>query len=112
MRRLKTKNEIKRFLYKKQNKSCGMPKLGGCGDRFHISELQIDHILPQSKYPELKNDKKNFQLLCRTCNNDKANGITTEALIHRMVTLMNYEVKQCEFQMFVDDDIEFYEVTD
>lgn len=30
--------------------------------------LQVDHIKPVSRYPELKHDLNNFQVLCRDCN--------------------------------------------
>mgnify|MGYP003675798593 CR=1 FL=1 len=40
----------------------------GCSDN-----LEIDHIKPESKYPELALDENNVQLLCRSCNASKGN---------------------------------------
>ncbi len=34
-------------------------------------DLQIDHIKPRSKYPELALVKTNLQVLCRPCNLEK-----------------------------------------
>lgn len=36
--------------------------------------LQVDHIKPRSKYPELALDPKNLQVLCRKCNLAKGNS--------------------------------------
>lgn len=60
----KTKLEIKKFLYQKQNHKCN-----GCGCEFPIDLFDIDHIIPRAHgggdYLE------NYQLLCRTCNTTK-----------------------------------------
>ena len=60
----KTKLEIKKFLYQKQNHKCN-----GCGCEFPIDLFDIDHIVPKAcgggDYME------NYQLLCRTCNTTK-----------------------------------------
>ena len=37
------------------------------------AKMQVDHIKPRSKYPELALDKSNLQMLCRTCNMGKSN---------------------------------------
>ncbi len=36
-------------------------------------KVDVDHIKPVSKYPELINDPDNLQLLCRRCNSAKYN---------------------------------------
>lgn len=46
--------------------SCIAGKLPG------IEYLQIDHIQPLSKYPELALEHSNFQLLCGPCNREKS----------------------------------------
>ncbi len=35
--------------------------------------LDVDHIKPRSKFPELALDLKNLQILCRDCNQGKSN---------------------------------------
>lgn len=34
-------------------------------------KLQVDHILPRSKYPDLEYEFSNLQVLCAVCNNNK-----------------------------------------
>lgn len=40
--------------------------------------IHVDHILPLSKYPELKLDIKNLQVLCSICNVEKSNTDYTD----------------------------------
>lgn len=40
-----------------------------CGSK---DRIQIDHIKPRSKYPQLQLDVNNLQVLCWECNKDKA----------------------------------------
>lgn len=47
-----------------------------CGYVGH--ELHVDHIKPKSKYPELKYDIKNLQILCKLCNVKKSNTDETD----------------------------------
>ena len=37
----------------------------------HHIALEVDHILPRSKYPELALDSNNLQILCFECNRGK-----------------------------------------
>lgn len=40
-----------------------------CGARpSDVNPLQVDHIKPRSKYPNLALDPNNVQVLCRDCN--------------------------------------------
>ena len=41
-----------------------------CGSE---SKIELDHIKPVSKYPNLKYIHDNFQLLCKKCNSSKGN---------------------------------------
>lgn len=41
-----------------------------CGSRERIN---VDHIKPKSKYPELQFDLNNLQILCWPCNKEKGN---------------------------------------
>lgn len=43
-----------------------------------VEKLEIDHIKPISKYPELELDEDNVQLLCRSCNASKNNRHETD----------------------------------
>ena len=73
--------EIKRKSIKIDNYKKAKPFLiqdfhnicGYCGKRFDItlSDSQIEHFKPKSKYPEFKHDYQNLILSCSTCNNKK-----------------------------------------
>lgn len=41
-------------------------------------ELHVDHIKPISKFPELKLEESNLQVLCRDCNLGKGNKDTID----------------------------------
>lgn len=50
-----------------------------CGaDRFSGAILDVDHIKPRSKYPELALNQDNLQVLCRDCNEGKGNRDQTD----------------------------------
>lgn len=53
-------------------RACGY-KCGACGRSGRIAVLQVDHIKPRSKYPELELDPNNLQVLCDRCNCGKSN---------------------------------------
>lgn len=40
--------------------------------------IQVDHIKPRSKFPELELDPSNLQVLCRPCNMGKSNRDATD----------------------------------
>lgn len=46
-----------------------------CGS---IERLEVDHIKPKSKYPELKYEFDNLQILCKICNIGKSNKDETD----------------------------------
>lgn len=62
------KKEIKEMLYKKQKKKCKE-----CGEKFKLSEMHLDHIVPVNKGGN--NEITNFQLLCEHCNCSKGDTI-------------------------------------
>ena len=66
----------KNDLYGRQEGFCN-----GCREHFKIRNLQVDHIVPQSKGGT--DHPKNLQLLCQACNSTKGNG-TQEELIQRL----------------------------
>lgn len=40
-----------------------------CGNTWSVGNpLQVDHIRPRSRYPDLALEPKNLQVLCRECN--------------------------------------------
>ena len=57
---------IRSILYKKQNGCCN-----GCKRKLPIDLLELDHIIPKSKGG--RDEDKNAQLLCATCNRIKGN---------------------------------------
>ena len=50
-------------------------KCMACGS---IEKIQVDHIKPRSKYPELELDVTNLQVLCWECNKIKNNKHETD----------------------------------
>lgn len=72
----KAYNKHKHMLYRKQEGNCN-----GCRFPFHIRNLTVDHIRPQS---QARNDHiENLQLLCGACNSTKGKG-TQEQLITKL----------------------------
>lgn len=47
-----------------------------CGETEGV--IQVDHIKPRSKYPELALDPENVQVLCQACNTGKSNKDETD----------------------------------
>lgn len=66
----------KNYLYGEQEGFCN-----GCREHFRIRNLQVDHIVPQSKGGT--DHPKNLQLLCQACNSTKGSG-THEQLIQKL----------------------------
>lgn len=46
-----------------------------CGS---IEQINVDHIKPKSKYPQLRFDLSNLQILCWPCNKEKGNKHETD----------------------------------
>ena len=59
--------------YKVLSASDGCCSLCGRSKREHDVVLQVDHIKPRAKYPELAYDIDNLQVLCAACNFGKGN---------------------------------------
>jgi len=63
--------------YKVIKKSAGCCQC--CGGRADAdNSLQVDHIKPRSKFPELSLVESNLQVLCRRCNLGKGNKDATD----------------------------------
>jgi hypothetical protein len=59
-----------------------------CGTRGSESNpLQVDHIKPRSKHPELALAESNLQILCRRCNVGKSNKDKTDWRVAASVEL-------------------------
>lgn len=44
-----------------------------CGNSWSVGNpLQVDHIKPRARYPDLALDESNLQVLCRECNMGKS----------------------------------------
>lgn len=84
----KTKLEIKKFLYQKQQHKCN-----GCGRELPIDLFDIDHIVPKAcgggDYLE------NYQLLCRTCNTTK--GARPMAFLLQRIDLNRKKRREIEY---------------
>lgn len=52
--------EVRKFVFARDGRACAR-----CSTE---KELQIDHILPKSKRPDLIFEPSNLQVLCRSCN--------------------------------------------
>lgn len=61
--------ELKHLYYDQQNGCCKM-----CGERFDIAYMEMHHILPHSKFPELRKDANNLVMLCHDCHNEVHNN--------------------------------------
>ena len=66
-----TKKERERY---KRIKKETLESNGGCcpvcGLPCRIDEIQIHHILPVHRFPELKDDKRNMTVMCWRCHKD------------------------------------------
>jgi 5-methylcytosine-specific restriction endonuclease McrA len=57
--------DIKAQLYKKQGGCCPH-----CGKQFEMSYMELHHILPWARFPELRQKKRNQLLLCHDCHKE------------------------------------------
>lgn len=57
--------KIKHDLYEANDCKCPI-----CGERFKFQDMEIHHILPWFKYPELREDPKNMVVLCTKCHKE------------------------------------------
>ncbi len=57
--------DIKEKLYKKCEGVCPH-----CGQHHDISFMEIHHVLPWARFPELRGTKRNMMLLCHHCHKE------------------------------------------
>jgi hypothetical protein len=69
--------EWQRLRYDILRRSRGCCELCGVRSGPHVI-LQVDHIKPRSKHPELALEPSNLQVLCRTCNMGKGARDSTD----------------------------------
>ena len=67
-----------RLRYDVLSKSEGRCALCGRSYREHGVTLEVDHIKPKSRFPELSLDIHNLQVLCKDCNRGKSNRDTRD----------------------------------
>lgn len=66
--------DLRYSVLKKHNGCCQL-----CGSRgSDDNPIQVDHIKPRSKFPELALAESNMQVLCRRCNMGKGAGDQTD----------------------------------
>lgn len=66
-------NEWQELRVRVLHKYDGMCMLCGRSPRIHGVVLNVDHIKPRAKFPELSLDIENLQILCGACNKGKGN---------------------------------------
>jgi len=73
-----------------------------CGKQFNINELTVDHVIPKSRWKEVKRTSKrnwtnwlNCVAACKWCNNKKGNKLLDEA--HMKLINKPYEPKYMPF---------------
>ena len=57
--------DVKCNLYKKCEGVCPQ-----CGEHIDINQMEIHHVLPWSRFPELQGAKRNMMLLCHHCHKE------------------------------------------
>lgn len=69
--------EWKQLRYDALKRTGGRCELCGFGAK-DGARMNVDHILPISKFPKLKREPTNLQVLCASCNWGKGNRDTTD----------------------------------
>lgn len=64
----------RKAFFDNKSSSTGWYKCVGCGQSFRKEDIEIDHILPQSKGGG--NSTDNLQCMCRSCNASKGDDTT------------------------------------
>lgn len=86
-------NEVRDYWYKRKNylvkklgQKCNLSKI-----ECDYNDLEIDHILPVAKFPELAYDEENIQLLSKSAHREKTNQESSERLLtaswHKVVSI-------------------------
>lgn len=55
--------KLRQEMYQTQECRCPM-----CGEKFDLTYMEVHHVLPWSRYPELRKNRDNLMLLCHDCH--------------------------------------------
>ena len=61
----RNEREMKAYRYKQTGGVCPM-----CGKQFDIKFMELHHVLPWARFPELRGTKANHLLLCHDCHKE------------------------------------------
>ena len=100
-------NEVRDYWYKRKNylvkklgQKCNLSKI-----ECDYDDLEIDHILPVAKFPELAYDEENIQLLSKSAHREKTNRESSERLLtaswHKVVSI-EYVGEKETYDMEID----------
>ena len=100
-------NEVRDYWYKRKNylvkklgQKCNLSKV-----ECDYDDLEIDHILPVAKFPELAYDEENIQLLSKSAHREKSNKESSERLLtaswHKVVSI-EYVGEKETYDMEID----------
>lgn len=100
-------NEVRDYWYKRKNylvkklgQKCNLSKI-----ECDYDDLEIDHILPVAKFPELAYDEENIQLLSKSAHREKSNRESSERLLtaswHKVVSI-EYVGEKETYDMEID----------
>ena len=66
-----------------------------CGRICRLEDMEIHHILPVGRFPELKDDKRNMTVLCWRCHKDiHGNPFRNGELIKAKAEELNIDLKE------------------
>ena len=61
--------DIKRAIYNEHEGCCPI-----CGKHYEFDKMEAHHVLPWFKFPELREDKRNLEVLCVSCHKELHNN--------------------------------------
>ena len=61
--------DLKRAIYNEHEGICPI-----CGKHYEFDQVEAHHVLPWFKFPELREDKRNLEVLCVSCHKELHNN--------------------------------------
>ena len=61
--------DLKRAIYNEHEGICPI-----CGKHYEFDQVEAHHVLPLFKFPELREDKRNLEVLCVNCHKELHNN--------------------------------------